>query len=92
MFVAMFITFFSFALLLSHLSSSTVRKIVGYKGIVDVLLHATVIWLFMGTMQGLLQAEAAAICFSLYLRGYHWALGYERIVNGRWQRYAGKFT
>lgn len=92
MFLAMFVTFFSFALLLTHLSSTTVRRLVGYKGFIDVLLHGSVIWMFLGTFDGLMQAEAAAICFSIFLRTYSWTLGYERLVNWKWQRFAGKFT
>jgi len=93
MIVAAFVSFFSFYFLLSHLSPSTRRKMVGYKGVFDVLLHGAVIYLFLGTStMGLLQAEAAAICFSLYLRGYSHFYGYERLVDGKWQRFAGKLT
>lgn len=93
MIIAMFVTFFSFALLFTHVSKSTMRRIVGYKGWVDLLLHGTVLYIFLGTStNGLLQAEAAAILFSLYLRGYSYLLGYERLSKGKWQRYAGRLT
>ena len=93
MFVAAFVSFFSFYFLLSHLSPRARRRMVGYKGPIDVVLHASVIYLFLGTStMGLLQAEAAAICFSLYLRGYSYLYGYERIIDGKWVRFAGRWT
>lgn len=93
MFVAAFVSFISFALLLTHLSQTTMRKLVGYKGFVDIVLHSTILYMFFSTStMGLLQAEAAGICFSLYLRFYSWAFGYERIHDFRWVRYAGYFT
>ncbi len=93
MFVAMFVTFFSFCLLLNHLSARTMRRMVGYKGYADVVIHGLIFYCFFGTStMGFLQAEAAGIMFSLYLRIYSWAFGYERISKFRWVRYAGKFT
>lgn len=93
MIVATFISFFSFWLLVSHISPRIMRRLVGYKGVVDVVMHGTIIWMFLGTStDGLLQAEAAGILFSLYLRGYHKLFGYERLVNMRWQRYSGMLT
>ncbi len=90
MLVAGFVSFFSFVLLMTHLRPGTLRLLVGYKGVVDVLLHGTILWMFFGTStMGLLQAEAAGICFSLYLRFYSWAFGYERYVGGRRMRYFG---
>lgn len=93
MIVAAFVSFFSFYFLLSHLSPTARRRMVGYKGPIDVMLHGSVIWLFLGTStMGLLQAEAAAICFSIYLRGYSYLYGYERYISGSWQRFAGRLT
>ncbi len=93
MFIAAFVSFVSFALLMQHMSPQTMRRLVGYKGYVDVMLHGTILYMFLGTStMGLLQAEAAGICFSLYLRFYSWAFGYERIRNFKWQRFAGRFT
>jgi len=99
MFLAAFVTFIAFLLLLTHLPSYWVRRLVGYKGWVDLTLHGTILWMFIGTStMGLLQAEAAGICFSLYLRFYYWSAGYERWAqlpdrpNKCWVRYAGKFT
>lgn len=90
MLVAAFVSFFSFALLLTHLSPSVLRLMVGYKGVVDIMLHGTILWMFFGTStMGLLQAEAAGICFSLYLRLYSWLFGYERYVSGRRMRFFG---
>lgn len=97
MFVAAFITFCSFMLLISHVAPQTMRRLVGYKGKVDLVLHGTVIAMFIGTStDGLLQAEAAAIMFSLFLRGYRYTMGYESLERSRfklsWVRYPGRFS
>ena len=69
------------------------RKLVGHKGVVDVCLHSTIIFLFFGTStDGLLQAEAAGIMFSIYLRLYSYFAGYEKLESGRWVRHAGRLT
>lgn len=93
MLVAAFVSFMSIVLLMTHLSKPTMRRMVGYKGFVDVVLHGTILYMFFATStMGLLQAEAAGICFSLYLRAYSWAFGYERLHGFTWVRYAGRFT
>ena len=93
MLLAAFVSFCSFALLMQHLSPSTMRLLVGYKGFVDVVLHLTILYMFFGTStMGLLQAEAAGICFSLYLRLYHKLWGYERFAGGKRRRFAGLLT
>lgn len=93
MIVAAFVTFVSFLLVLTHLPAHWMRRLVGYCGFVDIVLHVSIISLFLGTStQGLLQAEAAGICFSLYLRGYRWLLGYERFEAFKWMRYSGRLT
>ena len=93
MILAAFVTFFSVALLLTHLSPTAIRRIVGYKGFVDLTLHGAVLWMFFGTStMGLLQAEACAILFSIGLRAYHNLWGYERLIGFRWQRFPGKLT
>lgn len=92
MLVAAFVTFCAFWILTRHLSPQTMRRIVGHKGKVDVVLHVSVIILFHGTFSGLMQAEAAAIMMSLYLLGYRRLYGYERRIDRRWVRYAGKLT
>jgi hypothetical protein len=93
MFAMMLISFCSFWLLSSHLSPQTMRRLVGYKGWVDVVLHCTIIFLFIGTStDGLMQAEGAGILFSISLRLYRRLLGYERRVDGKWQRYAGMLS
>lgn len=89
-FFSALISFFSIALLLSHLSPTAMRRIAGYAGWVDLILHGTVILLFMGTStHGLIQAEASAILFSLFLRGYRWYYGYERLRWDGWYRWPG---
>lgn len=93
MFLAAFVTFASFAFLMTHLSPAVMRRMVGYKGWIDLALHGTILWMFLGTStMGLLQAEAAGICFSLYLRLYAYLYGFERLSGFRWVRYAGRFT
>jgi hypothetical protein len=97
MFAEALVSFFAIQLLLSHFSNSTMRKIIGYKGYVDVCLHGTVMFLFFGTStEGLIQAEAAAILFSLWLRVYAKLFGFERLHrNGlklAWVRYPGRFA
>ncbi len=92
MILAAFVTFLSFMLILSHLGPAKMRRIVGYKGYADLVLHGSIIFLFIGTSTlGLLQAEAAGICFSLYLRGYSRFVGFERYDRStkRWKRTFG---
>lgn len=91
--IAALISFFSAWLLLGHVSPAMRRRIVGYAGWADLIVHGTVIVMFMGTSTlGLLQAEAAAILWSLWLRAYRWAFGYERLERWKWVRFTGRFT
>lgn len=98
MFVAAFVTFTVFLLLIHHLSAQAIRRVFGYALFIDITLHATILYMFIGTStMGLLQAEAAGILFSLYIRFYRWGWGYERYTHwpGRglcWVRWSGKFT
>jgi hypothetical protein len=90
-----FVSFFAMYLIISHLSARSLRRLVGYKGYVDAVLHVSVIYMFFATStEGLLQAEAAAIMFSLWLRAYRWASGFERynVAERRWMRFNGRFT
>lgn len=90
MLIAAVITFVSTMLIITHLSAKWTRRLVGYKGAVDLVLHGTVIYMFLGTStEGLLQAECAAIFISLWIRAYRWAFGYERLVGRRWVRFNG---
>jgi hypothetical protein len=90
---AALISFLGLSLLVTHLGHRGVRRIVGYAGWVDLTLHVSVIWLFMGTSTlGLLQAEACAIMVTLSLRLYRYLLGYERLSTRGWVRYAGRWT
>ena len=87
------VTFVGILLLLAHLPSQWARRLAGYAGPVDVLLHGAVIYIFIGTSTtGLLQAEAAGICVSLLVRTYRWLLGYERLTKRGWNRFAGVLT
>lgn len=90
-----FVSFAAFVLLMSHMSPRMMRRIVGYKGVADCILHGSVLWLFLGTStEGLMQAEAAAIMFSVFLRLYKYGWGWERFDTKRacWRRFAGKFS
>lgn len=82
MILAAMVTFFGFWLLSKHLTPQTMRRIVGYIGLVDLCLHLTILIVFHNTFIGLMQAEASGIMFSLYLRRYRHKWGFERY--GRW--------
>ena len=77
---ASLITFIGALLLLSYLPPQSMRRLVGqYRMYVDVILHVGIIAMFLGTSTaGLLQAEAAGIGISLYLRYYARFKGLER--------------
>lgn len=62
------ISFTAFAFLWSHLYPGVRRWLIDHKGWVDFTVHGTVIYLFIGTFEGLMQAELAAILFSIALR------------------------
>lgn len=90
---AAMISFISILLLSKHLRPAGMRRLVGYAGWVDLTMHGGILWMFLGTSTlGLLQAEAAGIMISLYLRWYRKYQGYERLTYNGWQRYAGRWT
>lgn len=90
--IAALISFGSIAMVLTH-SPRVMYRLAGYAMPVDVLLHGTILWMFLGTSTlGLIQAEAAGILFSLSLRGFRWAFGYERLVKFRWTRFDGRIA
>lgn len=90
MMFAALVSFLSIALLLTHLSPHAMRRIAGYAMWVDICLHATILYMFIGTSTlGLLQAEASGILFSLGLRGYRWLFGYEKLVSFKWTSFPG---
>lgn len=94
-FLATFVSFISFWLIMSHISGPTMRKLVGHKGWVDIALHSTILFLFFGTStEGLLQAEAAGILFSVWLRLYAFLFGYSRFDwrQRRWRHYQGRMS
>lgn len=93
MLFAALVSFLSIALLITHLDAKWMRRIAGYAGWCDLLLHGLMFYLFFGTSTlGFLQAEAAAILFSLWLRAYRRMAGYERMGIKGWVRYAGTMT
>lgn len=92
---AALITYFSIFLMTRHLSPLQLRRMAGYAGWFDLLLHGTILYVFMGTSTlGLLQAELSGLMISISLRGYRHFNGYERFVFARmrWVRYAGTRT
>lgn len=93
MILAAFVSFFAFYLLLRHLDAKLMRRLLGYVAWFDVTLHLMIFTLFMGTVSGLLQAEAAGIMFSLYLRFRRWGWGYSRFHwrTRTWMRTVGHF-
>lgn len=91
--VAALITFCVIVMLLTNLGAHNVRRVVGYPFATDLLVHGSIIYMFIGSSTlGLLQAEAAGLLFSLWMRYYRWAWGYERLTKSGWIRYAGRFT
>jgi len=83
------VTFGGIWMLSGHLTEQTKRRIAGRKALVDVCLHVTIVLLFHRTFVGLMQAEAAGIMVSIYLRVWrHW-YGYEYRKDGRWVRVLG---
>jgi hypothetical protein len=87
------VTFAGLLLLLGHLPSHWARRLAGYAGLLDLLLHGALLCMFLGTSTvGLLQAEAAGICVSLFIRIYRRLLGYEKLTRRGWRRHAGLLT
>lgn len=90
---AALITFFAMFCITWHLSRTTCQRIAGYALFVDLLIHGSVLYVFLGTSTlGLMQAELSAIFFTLALRGYRFAFGYQRVARGRWVLYPGSFA
>lgn len=90
--IATFVSFISFSLLIAHVSPAMMRKLVGYKGWVDITLHSGILFLFFGTStEGLLQAEAAGILFSIWLRLYAKFVGWSRFDwrQRKWRHFQG---
>lgn len=91
--IAAIISFGSFALIATHLSPRFVRRAMGYAIWIDVFMHVSILYMFIGTSTlGLLQAEAAGIMFSLSFRIYRYLFGYERLTIKGWRRFEGKLT
>lgn len=79
---AALITFFGFALLSTHLGRTGMMRLAGYSGWMDLIVHGTVITLFLGTSTlGLMQAELSAIMFTVALRSYRYFIGYSRLMR-----------
>ncbi len=83
------ITFTGIYVLTGHMKEQTKRRVAGHIGLVDVCVHVLIIVLFHRTFEGLMQAEAAGIMVSIYVRTWKKWFGYERRVNGRWMRWYG---
>lgn len=87
------VTFVGALLMLAYLPAQAMRRLCGqYRIYADLLLHGTILWMFLGTSTlGLLQAEAAGIGISLYLRWYARHRGFELRQRGKWWRYPPRF-
>ncbi len=90
------LTFAAFFVLMGHLSARTRRRLLGYKGWVDIVMHGACGFLLVttGAFSSMIVLEVAALMFSGYLYMARWLFGYERFDarESRWRRYAGKFT
>lgn len=91
--IAGFITFVSFWIVLHFMPPRIVRRIMGTRPWLDLILHAGVIILFLGAPTMLIQAELSAIMFSLAITIYRKLNGYEKLhrrgIRLVWVRYAG---
>jgi hypothetical protein len=91
--IAGFITFLSFWIVLHFMPPRLVRRIMGTRPWLDLVLHGGVIVLFLGAPTMLIQAELSAIMFSLAITIYRKLFGYEKLQRSglklRWMRYAG---
>lgn len=86
---AALISFFSISLLMNaYMQPETRFKVAGqWAGRIDLLIHTTVILMFMGTSTlGLIQAELAAIIWTVYNRYYYrWMHGASyKNSRGKW--------
>lgn len=90
---AALISFLGFGLLALHLKRRTLMRIAGYAMWFDIVVHGSVIYLFMGTSTlGLLQAELSAIFMTIALRTYRVLIGYQRYEAWTWVSYTGLLT
>lgn len=94
---AALISFFSFALIAWHLSRDQLQKLAGFALPIDLILHTSVLAMFIGTSTlGLMQAELSAILFTLAMRGYRVLFGYRKLrrqgAKLRWHFTPGYFT
>lgn len=91
--IAAFITFLSFWIVLHFMKPKIVRRIMGTRPWLDLILHGGVIILFLGAPTMLIQAELSAILFSLAITIYRKLNGYEKLhrrgIKLVWVRYAG---
>lgn len=86
--------FLALALLMTHLSAQTRRRVVGYALFVDIVSFTLCLSLFGGTGTERLGAIGAAIGITTALHLYRWLYGYERYIlsERQWVRFAGRFT
>lgn len=90
------ISFASITLLMNaYMQKATRLKVAGqWAGRIDLMVHTTVILMFIGTSTlGLIQAELAAIMFTVYNRyWYRWARGASyKNDKGNWYTVPGYF-
>lgn len=94
---AAIISFASITLLMSaYMSPETRLKVAGqWAGRIDILVHVSVLLMFIGTSTlGLIQAELAAIMFTIYNRYYYRNVHGAAYKNskGRWYTVPGYWS
>lgn len=86
--------FLALALLMTHLSAQTKRRLVGYSLALDLMSFTLCLTLFGGTGTERLGAIGASIGITAALHAYKWLYGYERYSwsERQWVRFAGRLT
>jgi hypothetical protein len=79
------IVFAFFVFIFHNASAYRLTQIVGYVWIPDVLMHGTVVYMFIGNGFALMCAELAAVCMSVYMRGVRRAIGLRRLERRGWK-------
>jgi len=70
--IAVLISFASFFTLWVSLPPRAKSFIIKHKAPFNFILHGAVIWMFIGTFSGLMQAEATAVLFTISLEVAAW--------------------
>jgi hypothetical protein len=79
------ITFAFFVFIFHNASAYRLTQIVGYVWIPDLIMHGSVVYMFIGNGVVLIAAELAAVCMSMYMRGVRRAIGLRRLERRGWK-------